>query len=184
MAKTKRITAAPPPPAPWERQTDESVVAFEAFVIYRDMGTERSHAKVCKKVGKNQTLIGRWSKQHDWVVRVEAWTDEQDRLTRDTLKKGVTSMLKKHVDLAAALQFKAIEGMKQLLAKDLSPSDVVKMLELSVKVERLSRGEVTEKTENKTEITGDFRANVCDLAALSEMELSQLYELADKIAPE
>ena len=36
---------------PWERQKGETPQAFEAFSIYRDMGSSRSTAKVGRKLG-------------------------------------------------------------------------------------------------------------------------------------
>ena len=40
------------PPEVWERQEGETAQAFQAFAAYRDMGAERSLAKVAQKVGK------------------------------------------------------------------------------------------------------------------------------------
>ncbi len=47
----------------------ETPVAFQAFVIYRDMGPERSLAAVGRKLGKSKALMERWSSRHGWVLR-------------------------------------------------------------------------------------------------------------------
>jgi hypothetical protein len=172
---------------PWERQPGEGSEAFGAFIIYRDATPKISAEKVGEKYGKNKRLTERWCTKFRWKDRREAWEDERDRATRQELVKGSAAMLKKHIDIAAALQFKALQGMQHLPATGLTAFDIVKMLDLAVKVERLSRGEVTEKTETKTEVTGDIKvANLdrLDLANLSEMELGQLDELVSKIAPD
>jgi len=63
----------------WERQPGESPEAFEAFALYRDMGIERSTAKVGRRLGKSKTLMDRWSSDHGWVMRAAVWEREQDR---------------------------------------------------------------------------------------------------------
>lgn len=51
---------------PWERQEGESSKAFEAFVIYRDMGAKRTFTAVADTLHKSCTLIRRWKEQWDW----------------------------------------------------------------------------------------------------------------------
>jgi hypothetical protein len=41
----------------WERQKGESQQAFQAFVAYRDMGSDRSAAKVGRRLGRP---VGTW----------------------------------------------------------------------------------------------------------------------------
>ena len=57
---------------PWERHTSESAEAFEAFVIYRDLGVDRNLIKVWQKLGKSHTVIERWSRRH--VGCCAAWS--------------------------------------------------------------------------------------------------------------
>jgi hypothetical protein len=167
---------------PWERQENESVQAFEAFQLYRDMGTERSLIKVEQKLDKSHNLIGRWSKNHKWVARVEAWTDEQDRITRENLSKGVTAMRKNHTDIATAMLVKALKALQKLPVEEMTPADVAKLVDVASKLERISRGEATEKTESKTELAGGLTVNEVDLSSLSDDELAALDEITGKIS--
>ncbi len=57
----------------FEQQAKETTKAFEAFTIYLNLGPARSLAAVGRKVGKSKALMERWSKRHNWVVRVEAY---------------------------------------------------------------------------------------------------------------
>jgi len=41
----------------WERQPGESAQAYEAFAIYRDMGSNRSLRVVAEQLSKSDTLI-------------------------------------------------------------------------------------------------------------------------------
>jgi len=139
---------------PWERQPKETDVAFEAFAVYRDMGPERSVSKVAKKCSKNASLLNRWSSTHSWVSRSAAFDNEVDRRMREDLIKGVTTMRKKHVDIANAMIAKAVSALKILTAEEMSMRDITLAVDVAAKLERLSRGESTEKTESKTEIAG------------------------------
>ena len=74
---------ADPPAKPWERQPDETANAYQAFVLYRDLGVERSTSKVAAQLGKSKNICDRWSTQKSWVERVHQWdtfiASERDR---------------------------------------------------------------------------------------------------------
>jgi hypothetical protein len=85
---------------------------------------------------------------------VAVWDDEQDRIAREALSRGVVAMRKRHADIAMAMEAKALRALQKIPPEDMSPRDISTMVDVASKIERLSRGEVTEKTENKTEIDG------------------------------
>jgi hypothetical protein len=97
---------------------NESDVAFQAFCVYRSMAPEsRSLRSVAGKLGKNDSLIERWSARYRWMRRTAEWDSEQDRSAVD--KQGVEAqeMRKRQVGMsntAAALRFRvAFETAKQ-----------------------------------------------------------------------
>ena len=74
----------------WERRSGESAEAYAAFSLYRDMAYRTEDAKgnikisdvplvrrsaraVAVQVGKNESLLERWSVTWDWVNRAEAY---------------------------------------------------------------------------------------------------------------
>jgi len=62
-----------PDPRPWLRRPGEGERAFAAFVVYRDMPCPtRSLRAAAEVVGKDVTLLKRWSARHQWVSRVDA----------------------------------------------------------------------------------------------------------------
>lgn len=68
---------------PWSRRASESLPAYQAFLVYRDMGPSRTLAGV--KPGRRAPgRIGLWSVRHQWVARAIAWDDhlqaERDRV--------------------------------------------------------------------------------------------------------
>lgn len=171
----------------WERQEGESAQAFQAFAEYRGMGAGRSLAKVSQKLGKSKTLMERWSRQWGWVKRVDAWDGEMDRLSRKELEKGITEMRKKHVAIAESMLDKSMQALGRMPVEAMAPRDVSTMVEVASKIERISRGEATERTEGKQTVTGEVRTeSVCrlqsvDLSGLTDGELERLHEIIGKL---
>lgn len=132
---------------PWERQENESDVAFEAFKTYRDMGAERSLASVGKKLGKSQTLMERWSSNYSWVDRARSWDDEQDRILRNEQIKDIKRMRQRHADLAVEMLAKALEGLKRLDPEELNAVSIGRLVEVASKLEQKSRGDTTDAIE-------------------------------------
>lgn len=145
MAKNKVETK------PWERQDGETSKQFEAFSIYRDMGDERTLAKVGEKLGKSDTLMSRWSSKNSWVERAAAWDDEQDRILRHEQLKDIKKMRKRHADVANSMIVAAAKGLKNIMEhpEDIKPNDVARLVEVASKLERLSRGDTSEVVEER-----------------------------------
>lgn len=140
-------------PKPWERRENESTKAYEAFCIYRDMGTQRSLSKVAEKLQKSETLMGRWSGNHDWVARAAKWDDEQDRIERETLQreqaKAIRDMRKRHADIASVMLVKAARALQRIPDDEIKPGDISRMVDVASKLERISRGDVGEVIEER-----------------------------------
>ena len=171
-------------PELWERQEGESAQAFQGFAAYRDMGAERSLAKVAQKLGKSKALMERWSVRWQWVVRSDAWDDELDRQTRVELKKGVTGMRKNHVNIAKAMLVKALQALQRIPVDEMTPKDVSTMVDVAAKLERISRGEATERTEGKQAIAGEVSVSTIDLSSITDEELAALDAITGKIFAE
>ena len=168
----------------WERQEGESAPAFQAFAAYRDMGAERSLAKVAQKLGKSKALMERWSSRWQWGIRADAWDDEMDRCACRELQKGIAEMRKNHVGIAKAMLVKALQALQKIPTDEISPRDVSNMVDVAAKLERISRGEVTERTEGKQTITGEVSFGAFDLSQVSDEELKILDAITGKIFAE
>ena len=134
---------------PWERQEGETPKQFEAFVVYRDLGDERSLSKVAEKLNKSNTLIGRWSGLNNWVERVAAWDAEQDRILRAEQIKEIKRMRKRHADIAYAGLIKAAQALKEIPLVEIKASDISRLIDTCSKLERLSRGDTSEVIEER-----------------------------------
>lgn len=149
MAKEKQAK-------PWERQENETPKQFEAFVIYRDMGEERSLQNVANQLAKSRQLLTRWSSANNWVERSRAWDNEQDRLLRIEQIKDIKKMRKRHADtgtLMVAVAQKALQKMidpkTKELRDDITANEISRLVEVGSKLERLSRGDTSEVIEER-----------------------------------
>ena len=68
---------------PWEQRIEwsprETDTAYEAFLIYRDLGRGRTIPAVAERLQKSGGLIARWSRTHDWGVRCSEWDSHLQR---------------------------------------------------------------------------------------------------------
>ena len=134
---------------PWERQDGETAKAYEAFSEYRDMGAERSLAKVGQKLGKSKAQMEKWSKKYSWVARAEQWDLEEDRLVRIALTKEIGAMRKRHTDVARAMLIKAARALQKIPDDEIKATDISRMVDVASKLERISRGDVGEVVEER-----------------------------------
>lgn len=148
MARKKR-DEVPEDLKPWERQPGETPKQWEAFVLYRDMGSERSIQKVADALGKTKPNLGLWSRNNHWVDRSNAWDAEVDRLNRLQQVKDIKKMREKHTAIASAMLVKAAQALNQIPVDDIKASDVSKMVAVASELERISRGDVGEVIEHR-----------------------------------
>lgn len=144
---------------PWERLENEGTEAFEAFAIYRDMGSDRSLVKVGRALGKSKTLMDRWSSKHGWGMRCRAWDVELDRMAREDRITEVLEMRRRQAQLGRAMQGLAATGMKNLTNKTdsegkvlepkLTPAEVSSLARHGALIERVAMGEPGEILENR-----------------------------------
>lgn len=183
----------------WERQPGETANTFGYFVIYRDMryptandGTavmdgsvaykRRSLRKVAEITGVGYRQIMRHNVKGHWQQRVEAYDAHVDRTVRGANEAAIRKMHAEHALLAQQMLRKATKRLLSIPETEISAAELVRMVDVAVRVERLSRGESTENqtvTHNgEVEIKHD---NGLDLSGLSNEELDQFEQLLAKI---
>lgn len=205
MANDKRPQT--PSAEPWEQMTGETVQQYEKFCAYRDMRyiapsadgdlprldftRERSIRGLAKKLGLSRKTLEPLSARFQWVERCEAY----DLYILCRLKeKGEAEILKmheNHATIAAQMLRKALQRLLTMKEAEITASDMVRMVDVGVKIERLSRGESTERQEIGGETTvrhsGEVSVkpgNGLDLSGLSDEELGNLEQLLSKLHPE
>lgn len=148
----------------WERQGGESVQAFEAFAVYRDLGSGRSVTKVARELDKSRALVGRWSRQFAWVLRAAAYDREQDRLFLAEQAQARKEIARRHAKLAQAVQSKAVARLQALDPRELSPGELLRYIQVATEIERRAVGEAP--------VAGpvEDRDQDADVASLSDEE--------------
>lgn len=163
----------------WERQANEPPKAFEAFGVYRDGGPGRSIAATAKALRKSVGTLQPWSTQWGWVERAGAWDDEADRnqRKRDAEERAIARrrMLDDHgragramVAIGASVlqRYDASDPANAAAAraaiKELSAGEAARLIETGAKMERLARGESTERLEVREAL--DWVEGFLDLA--------------------
>jgi chromatin segregation and condensation protein Rec8/ScpA/Scc1 (kleisin family) len=165
----------------WDRQPGESSRAYAQFCLYRDMGQERSLRKLAAggKPAANLRQLEHWSSRWKWVHRCQKYDDYlayQDRLRHE---KEREQMNDRHAKIAVLGQNIIVREMESLLAKaqsggaQMTPADVARLMDVTVRVERLARGEPSESHE----VTGPGHGPVLDIKQ-SLAKIRQFYGLA------
>jgi hypothetical protein len=150
---------------PWERQDRESSQAFEAFAVYRDLGPARSVTRVARELHKSRALLGRWSRQYAWVMRAAAYDREQDRLFVAEQAQARRDIARRHAKLAQAVQSKAVARLQALDPRELSPSELLRYIQVAAEIERRAVGEAPASTR-----AAEGLEEGADVAALKDEE--------------
>lgn len=78
----------------WERREDEGDKAYEAFLTYMNMGSERSLDRVSQELSKSVPLLKRWSAKYEWRDRVAAFDtnimeEVNEAITKNAVNKSI-----------------------------------------------------------------------------------------------
>lgn len=124
------------------RREDESVPAYEAFALYRDLGTSRSLEAVAQELSKSVQLLKRWSAGNDWVLRVREYDEYIDAQARRKVDneaiKRRADMLKRHALSGKVLQQK---GVAYITDKGIDKStDAISAIAKGIEIERKAEG--------------------------------------------
>lgn len=131
----------------WELQPGEPTRAYECFATYRDLGPNRTRKAVAEDLGISVTTLKEWFGKHAWEDRVRAYDLERDRANRVQLESERLAMRLRHAGAAVFLQKKVAERLALMDPMEMTPKDAVYALDLSSKLERISRGEESARIE-------------------------------------
>jgi hypothetical protein len=152
----------------WDRQPGESAKAYLAFCRYRDLGPTRCLDQASRAYHQQQQrgdadgvavavgghagrksrasgIIRAWAERWQWRARAAAWDQELEHVKRREQVAAVQEMGERHAKESMLLQNKAVERLRQLHPEELKPRDVLSFLIEAAKLERLARGEPTER---------------------------------------
>ena len=174
----------------WDRLPGESPKAYQAFCGYRDLGPgrcldqasrnyhQRRRAEADAQAGRQPRASGtirRWAERWNWNVRAMAWDQELEQVKRKKQVEEVEEMAQRHAREALMLQNKAVERLRQLRPEELKPREALDYVVEAAKLERLSRGEPTERLAEEHRFT--------DVKDLSDEELTRIVASRPSLLP-
>ncbi len=172
-------------PEPWEKQDGETEAMFIAFVHYRDMSPAKRSVRAAYNSWRGNEVgprinyngkFGRWAREWKWEARACAKDRHDERVGRIAREEQIKRMAERHVALAEGMQKKIYERLKTMKPSRLTASNVAQWLEVSAKLERLSLGAHTEKTQVDAKIEVDN-----PYSELTDEEFEELETLAARI---
>ncbi len=181
----------------WERLPGETIAQYDKFCAYRDMKipgdmtSRRSIRTLSSMINSPKRYLDKLSSSLQWVARAEAYDMEMERKARAQNEASILKMRRDHAELASQMVKKAAKRLLLIPEEELSAADIVRMFDIGVKIERLSRGQATENRQLSGETIFNHAGGITikstmgvDLTGLSDEELNQLEALLDKIYPE
>jgi len=109
---------------PWARRPGESRKAYHAFLIYRDLGADRSLRDAAAHLGKHVSLLKRWSGRYAWQERVAAWDEQEREQTEAATRQAQQSAYERRVANAEQLEKVAMAGLRSLMVRDPQTGEV------------------------------------------------------------
>ena len=146
---TKTKTTNDEQVVPWERQPGETIKQFEAFCVYRDLGTRRSVSETARRLQKSRQLVARWDERNEWADRVRKYDSHMDAEARKEMEQMAREAKRRRIISAGWMQTEALRQLRSLAAKgeSIPASVLVRMVEVGALNERLEFGETTARHE-------------------------------------
>lgn len=187
----------PEPPAEpvelWDRMAGEDVQQYEKFCAYRDMRytapakagelpklditKDRSIRGLAKTLGMSRKALEPLSAKFRWVERCDAYDEYILRRLKERNEADIIKMHETHAAIASQMLTKALRRLLTIPDEAISAGDLVRLVDVGVKVECLSRGESTERREISGEIMAHTKESL-DLSELTDEDLRRLASLA------
>ncbi len=186
---------------PWERQRGETDASWPAFCLYRDLGGARTYDAVNRALGKPKSSIAslyEWSTKFQWVDRVAEYDRERDRQELkarfEAQRNASVEMVERHLKISTSMQRIASVELMRLLRRlgadeqspdmnihnTLSPKEIRDLVDYSIKLERLNRGEPESIQEQRHSLDSNEKRNTLN-RALEKMDKGLVDSLLDSM---
>ena len=116
----------------------------DAFDFYVNLGPDRSYEKVAEEYGISKRGVTKAAHREDWAGRLAKIEAGARQATDKKLGETIEAMNQRHLKVMKAVLGKALETLKSLPLTN--AMDAVRAIDMSLKQERLIRGEPSERT--------------------------------------
>lgn len=158
----------------YDRLEGETSHQFSQFCCYRDMGEARSYKRAAEILGIAYSTIRDIAMLNRWTARAAVYDEHLESIVRKEMEYGRVEARKRHIGMATSMLEKAAEALEDVDLSEASMKDVAYMVDIAVRIERLSRGDVG--ATKRLEITGEGggpvqQVNVAELSATDRRAL-------------
>lgn len=126
-------------------------IPIEAFQFYVSLGAGRSYQAVADKYGVSKTAVVNCAEKEQWQERLVNVEREARQRSDQRAIETIEAMNARHLKTMQVIQGKALEALR-VISLD-SAIDAVRALDMSIRHERLIRGEPSERTAVSVEDT-------------------------------
>ncbi len=123
----------------------------DAFDFYFALGVARSYRLVAKQFDVSKTTVAKRAKKEGWQARIEALMAKARDAQDEKALESIEAMNEQHLKILRLVRGKAIEALRAMPLS--SGMEAVRALEMTIKQERLVRGEPSERTALSIEET-------------------------------
>jgi len=133
------------------RETTRHRVAFNQYLALGPRRSIRRLQKVLKKEGVALTerTLFEWSRVLNWQMRIDEFEATATIAEDEARIKAVREMQERQAREALLLQQQGMEWLGSIEPGDTTPDSAIRAITEGAKLERLARGEVTERTEQQ-----------------------------------
>lgn len=124
-------------------------IPSNAFEIYFAMGPGRSYEALAARFDVSKQAITKIATRERWQERVGEIEQRAQAESKEKAVDLVKEMNDRHLRVLRAIQARALETLKEKPLR--TAMDAVRALELTIRQERLIRGEPSERTEMSVE---------------------------------
>ncbi|MDD3494210.1 MAG: hypothetical protein PHZ19_12020 [Candidatus Thermoplasmatota archaeon] len=126
----------------------ESLKQYEAFRVYRDLGSRRSVAATARLLSRSPSTLANAKANWNWDSRCREWDAHLAAVEDEGAINEKRDMAARHIALAHAIQDIIWKRLDAMDAGELAPRDIQALLKLSVDIERISMGQPTEHSQH------------------------------------
>ena len=123
----------------------------DAFALYYSLGPDRSYQSVAEEYGVSKQAVAKLAKKEGWLDRVRAIDADAQQKVDQHIAETVEDMHTRHLKMLKIVQAKGLEALKTMPLS--SAMEAVRALDMTIKQERLIRGEPTDRAAVSVEDT-------------------------------
>ena len=124
-------------------------IPADAFEFYFGLGPERSYRAVAERFRVTKQAVVKAATRERWQERLQHIESQARAKSAEAAVESLSEMNDRHVKVLRAIQGRALETLRSMPLA--SAMDAVRALDLTIRQERLIRGEASERAELSVE---------------------------------